>query len=521
MRLEGDVQVGLAKAKGFVEEGIKQILEGQVDEEHGVSPSPGATALATLALLVLGRGFEAAERKGSRWLWRQRQPSGWGKVPGSQADAEISSLAQTVLQGSQGGLLGRIALLGQASRFSDMILALGERVVPGLEGPTADEIILPNILERRVLEKLPPYGKPVVIAASLLAATNNQPGVGQALQFLVNSQMPDGSWVEDVVATSLGIVALVRFRTFINEARRAGLWLVKKQYASGAWPAFDQLHTWSVGWALNILGNGASEADQWLEEAAAWLRAGRNSDGSFGSTPPSTHPDLDDTAVALMGLSPSKDTRRSIELLKRLQNEDGSWGTFPDFDGVPPDITAKFPVYIQSPDVTLHVLEALWKHRLSGDEPAIRRGLQWLIAEQKDDGSIFSSWFEGPIYGTAQWVELASKWRFSWDYWKMARVIYPARKKAQDFLLSSQNEDGSWGSSVVETALALASLWRFEQAVPETVIENGVKKLLSWQKPDGSFQPAYGGIYAKGWNYEEPIASALTAIRALERYLLR
>ena len=521
MRSEGDVQASLAKAKAFVEVGIKQILQGQIDEQHGVSPSPGATALATLALLALGRGFEAAERKGGLWLLRQRGPAGWDKFPGGPVDPEISRLAQTVLQASQGGLVGRIALIGQVSRFSEMILSLGEHLVPGLKGPEADEIVLPQILERRVLEKLPPYGRPVVVAASLLGAANNQTGVKEALEFLVRAQMQDGSWAEDIVATSLGIVALLRFRAHWAEARRAGLWLVEKQYSSGAWPAFNQLYTWSVGWALNILGSKPQQAVVWHDEAVAWLKAGRNADGSYGSTPPFTHPDLDDTAVVLMGLPRSADARLSIDLLKQLQNKDGSWGTFPDFDGEPPEIQAKYPVYIQSPDVTIHAVQALWKHRLPGDESAIARGLQWLTAAQRQDGSLPASWYEGSVYATAQWVELAGKWRFGWNHWRTDRSINRGRKKARDFLLSSQNEDGSWGSSLVETALALTALQNFPETVPEIVFAKGIKKLLSWQKTDGSFQAAYGGIYAKGWNYEEPLAAALTVIQALDKYILR
>lgn len=520
LELETDVRAGLMRAKGFVEEGLNQILAGQLDEKHGVSPSPGATALATLALLALGRDFGSAERKGSRWLRQQRQPLGWSKFPGGQADAEVSRLAMAVIQGSQGGLLGRIALLSQARQFSDMILSLGERMVPGLEGPDAGEVSLPKILEPNVLKKLPPYGRPVVIAAALLAAETHQSGVGRALEFLAHSQMQDGSWSEDIAATSMGILAFIRFRFSLHAAHRAGHWLLRKQYNNGAWPAFDQLQTWSGGWALNILGSGGPEEGNLLTEVENWLRAGQNADGSYGSTPPSTHPDLDDTAVALMGLSSSPASRRGIELIKRLQNEDGSWGTFPDFDGVPPEISSKAPVYIQSPDVTVHVLEALWKHRQPADESAIHRGLSWLLSQQNGDGFLPATWYQGQIYATAQFVELLSRWRFRWEYLKTGRRIHQTRKIAQDFLLSSQNEDGSWGSSPVETALALAALWRFDQRVPASVLERGVIKLMSWQKPDGTFLPSYGGIYAKGWNYEEPLSTALTGIRALERYLL-
>lgn len=56
-------------------------------------------------------------------------------------------------QNRQGGWKAKIRLLSQARQFSDMILSLGQRVVPGLDGPTPEEILLPTILEDRVLAK--------------------------------------------------------------------------------------------------------------------------------------------------------------------------------------------------------------------------------------------------------------------------------------------------------------------------------------------------------------------------------
>ena len=41
-----EIQEGLEKASHFVAEGVEQILSENLDETHGVSPCPGATALA-------------------------------------------------------------------------------------------------------------------------------------------------------------------------------------------------------------------------------------------------------------------------------------------------------------------------------------------------------------------------------------------------------------------------------------------------------------------------------------------
>ena len=199
-----------------------------------------------------------------------------------------------------------------------------------------------------------------------------------------------------------------------------------------------------------------------------------------------------------------------------MQNADGSWGTFPSFQGTPPHVSSEFPVYIPSVDVSIHVLEALWRRSRSQDE-RIWRGLNWILAQQDAHGAFPASWFEGSVYSTAQALELLSKWKFSWERWNTARHILVARKKGQEFLINAQNSDGGWGS-VVETSLALSGLWRYTKVVPREVLDKGIRNLLAAQNSNGSFEPSYRGVYAKGWNYEEPLTTALTAIRALQRY---
>lgn len=518
MELKYEVQEGLGKARNFVVEGVEQILRGELDDTHGVSPSPGATALAVLALMAVGRGYELPQQQGIRWL-RQNYLGGWGKFPGDEVDEEITKIVSMVLQGSQGGWKTKIRLLSQGQQFSRMILSVGQRAVPGLEGPTPEEILLPSILEDQILAKLPLYGRPVVVAASILAS-NLQGGMRKGIQYLLNVQMPDGSWAEDVIATSLCILAIRRLGGNADRLVMAAQWLARKQYTSGGWPAFDQLEIWAIGWAVSILGENVLSVNNipWLSQAAKWLKRGQNEDGSYGSTPPYTHPDLDDTSVALIALHQvlGEDNSLGVNLLRRLQNADGSWGTFPSFHGIPPRISSEFPVYIPSVDVSIHVLEALWRRSRSQDEQ-IWRGLNWILSQQDEQGAFPASWFEGSIYSTAQALELLSKWRLSWERWNIARQILVARKRGLEFLIKAQNSDGGWGS-VVETGLALSGLWRYARVVPKEVMDQGIRNLLTAMDSNGSFKPSYRGVYAKGWNYEEPLTTTLTAIRALQRY---
>jgi len=521
MELKIEVQEGLEKARVFVTEGVEQILSenGNLDEQHSISASPGATALAALALITLGGAFETAQQRGVQWLGRQQQRrGGWGKFPGDSPDEELTRIVGMVLQGSQGGVKAKLKLLSQVQKFSTVILSLGQCMVPGLEGPTKDEMLFPKILEESVLAKMPIYGRSVIVAASLLA-TNSQKGLGKGLSYLLETQMMDGSWAEDVIATSLSILALKSKGDFVEQTQRAGRWMVQKQYLSGGWPAFDQLKVWSIGWAAGVFGETIQEGSNvsWLPRAADWLKRAQNDDGSYGSTPPFTHPDLDDTAVALIGLHQvlGKESQFSVNLLKRLQNANGSWGTFPSFQGLPPHVSSEFPVYIPSVDVSIHVLEALWSPTRSQDE-SIWRGVTWLLAQQDKEGSFPASWFDGPIYSTAQAIELLSKWKLSWKSRNLARQIIGSKTKAQKFLINAQKSDGSWGS-VVETSLALAGLWNVQKTSSAEAMDQGIRNLLIKQKPNGSFEPSYQGIYAKGWNYEEPLTTALTAIRALQR----
>ncbi|MDR2737285.1 MAG: prenyltransferase [Gracilibacteraceae bacterium] len=521
------IDESLRTARVYALEGLEKILRGRLDETYGVSASPGATALAAMALLFLGSPYKESHQAGLQWLKQNRRNQGWGKVPGGEPDEEITRLVKKVFWAGRCGRLAKYFLPGQLKELSGIILSLGQDVVPGMVGPLPEEIALPQILADHVLNKLPPYGRPVVVAAALLAAHDaHQDGIDEAAAYLRGCQMDDGSWSEDVVVTSLAIIALLQIKAPGENLDRAGRWLVSKQYPSGAWPAFDHLFTWSVGLAIRCFTEfPLSPAERaWITRAASWLESGQNADGSYGSTPPFTQPDLDDTAVALMGLQRvnSKAAHPAVKLLLGLQNEDGSWGTFPNFHGFPPEVSCGFPVYIASTDVTLHVVDAL--RGMSGAEinPAVSQGVHWLLAQQLPSGEFPGTWYEGPIYSTAQVLEFLAQGggirRRGGGTLHPAKSILTAQDAALQYLISSQNADGSWGNSVVETALALSALCATGQTLPPEIMTRGVASIMARQLDNGSFQPAYRGIYAKGWNYEEPLTTALTAITALERY---
>lgn len=136
----------------------------------------------------------------------------------------------------------------------------------------------------------------------------------------------------------------------------------------------------------------------------------------------------------------------------------------------------------------------------------------------KKDGQFQSVWFDGPIYGTAQIINLLEGLKFGWSRPKLVYETSIAYRRGIQYLLRTCASEGEWGGSVSEAALAMYAL-KYVGQNKKFNFERTAQCILACQTEKGSFQPVYQGIYAKGWNYEEPISTALTVIRALDWYV--
>lgn len=134
----------------------------------------------------------------------------------------------------------------------------------------------------------------------------------------------------------------------------------------------------------------------------------------------------------------------------------------------------------------------------AGDQ-SVQKALRWILAQQKKDGLFQSVWFESIIYSSAQVIDLLNNIKLGWSMLRMSRQAYYARQR--------------------ETALAISALKKGGAHFKRDIFDRAVQSILSRQNQTGSFIPVYQGIYAKGWNYEEPISTALSAIRALQWYI--
>ena len=159
------------------------------------------------------------------------------------------------------------------------------------------------------------------------------------------------------------------------------------------------------------------------------------------------YPDVDDTAVVVLALRElgigDDAVRRGLDWMVGMQSLGGGWGAFDvdnealwlyklpicDFGKVTDEPTA---------DVTAHALEAL--AREEGSDASRARGLEWLLAEQEEDGSWFGRWGVNHIYGTAAALPALEACGMS--------PGHPAMRRAVAWLDSVQQSGGGFGEDI-------------------------------------------------------------------------
>jgi squalene-hopene/tetraprenyl-beta-curcumene cyclase len=182
-----------------------------------------------------------------------------------------------------------------------------------------------------------------------------------------------------------------------------------------------------------------------------------------------------------------------------MQSSDGGWAAF-DVDNNW-EILNKVPFADHNamldptcPDITGRVLEALCRHGLGADHPAIQSGVRYLLGCQEANGSWYGRWGVNYIYGTFLALRgLAAAGDPS------AR---PAMQRAARWLRSVQNRDGGWGEScgtydvdhyVAASSTASQTAWALLGLAAagdhrSSQFEKGVKYLLDTQRPDGTWK---------------------------------
>ena len=332
------------------------------------------------------------------------------------------------------------------------------------------------------------------VAMSLAATAGaGHPVVRKCMEFIRRSMREDGSWPIDtnlsVWVTGNAVAALAEAGGVPDEvAARVGPWLLQRQYRQ----EHPFTHAAPGGWGWTHLEGGV--------------------------------PDADDTAGALRALAALRagDADRAdagVRWLAGLQNSDGGWPTFCRGWG-------RLPFDQSCPDITAHALMALHDAGRGGVGAgvnlggAMRRGLGYLRRNQRADGSWTPLWFgnqqvaghENPVLGTARVLQALGRVAPEAD---MAR-------RGLEYLISAQADDGGWGGAsgveptVEETARAVAGLgaWPNDERAREAVSRGA--QWLAGRVEDGRWtEPAPIGLYFASLWYSERMYPLAWTVEAL------
>jgi squalene-hopene/tetraprenyl-beta-curcumene cyclase len=220
------------------------------------------------------------------------------------------------------------------------------------------------------------------------------------------------------------------------------------------------------------------------------------------------YPDIDDTAMVMLALSQAPAShaaaqkachRRAVAWLLAMQSHDGGWAAFDadnnwKFLNNVPFADHNAMLDPTCPDITGRALEALAAHGVGRSHRAVRRGVEWLIANQQADGSWYGRWGVAYIYGTCFALRgLAAAGESD----REAHVL-----RGGEWLRSIQNADGGWGESCAsydngvfttgpstpsQSAWAILGLIAGGDAASSSV-EHGIEYLLRTQSEDGSWR---------------------------------
>lgn len=556
--------------------------DGHWEGELSSSPLSTATAIAALELAVRERPADAAGFRplidgGLKWLAEHQNPDGgWGDTILSCSNISTSMLAYASFQMTSGAtqypdvVVRAAAHVAERGGFDAIRKRYGKDHTFSV--PILTQCALAGLIPWRQISPLPfelgwlphrffqwirlpvvSYALPALIAIGQARhhhAPSRNPlirwirnaAVAPTLKRLATIQPESGGFLEATPLTSFVTMSLVSTGRLDHPVAQLGLkFLVDSVRPDGSWPIDTNLATWVTTLSISALQREALPSQK-VDALVAWLlgqqhrQVHRYTDAAPGgwawTNLSGGVPDADDTPgaiLALLKLRPDDQTvhaavQQAIGWLLDLQNADGGWPTFCRGWGA-------LPFDRSTPDLTAHTLRAIraWQSRCDPAttasklahraENAVSSGFAFLTRTQRADGTWLPLWFgnqfavddENPTYGVTKALAAYRDWN---------RLDDPAAQRAVQWLLSAQNDDGSWGgtirtpSSVEETALAVEALASVLSG--RDACKRGLDWLLACVSDDSFRQAAPIGLYfAKLWYFERlyPMIFTVSALR--------
>lgn len=426
-----------------------------------------------LTLNVIGIKHDESIDRAAQWLLDHQNPDGtWGIFDFRGSPSSLEVTCQVVLALKMAGYSDRPEVK-KAEEYSNdhggvmntqMITQAYHAVVGKFwwnylfpVTPPSELFLIPTFFNFNLFATWGNVGVVPLLALSGLSATNSETlsatqkiGLGKAKAWLLDQQNNDGSWYDTILPTSLSIIALYRMGMPADHPRiRAAINYMKSLQNKEGYVHRYRYPVWNtVLVLLALIESGFPTNDSRLVKAGKWLIDAQT--GSEGHAWPFhqnnfRYPDVDDTAFAVavlreLDFEPGKKEeaiRKGINWLLEMQNDDGGWAAFTKNQSVKrKGIPAAFLEDPSVADVVGHVLLGLGYCGYDVSSPSIKRAIDWLKQDQYND-AWYGRWGVCYTYGTgATLVGLM----YVGENMKKDYV-----RKAVKWIKSHQNSDGGWG----------------------------------------------------------------------------
>jgi squalene-hopene/tetraprenyl-beta-curcumene cyclase len=548
--LQKEVQQAITKSQNY----LFSIQQPQGFWKDYVASSAVATPAALYALYHADpQRFKTVLSRGCAWLREtQHEEGGWG-----DAVTDASTLNATALSVSALKLIepeksalnikralayidarGGYATIADPKECSMYVACLGFLALAGLyewkriPRIPLELVLLPKSFWMRFSCTMPAIFSWGLIQSRKLAMSPPRRWLNKllrprVLKWLESSRAANGCWQGSPLMTGLASLGLVIGGGSYERVAPSLAYLLATQRADGSWSGAESLDFSVTTFILGGLEGVGMLGDARLKPTQEWMLASQHDrpymttgcPGGWWSWLLSGWPDTDDTAggvVALRHLGVPADElhiQKGCDWLCKMQNRDGSWGMFikncnSPMDGPCPALTARAIL-------ALHDCHEAPEPMRTRYATAIEHALIYLQQVQRDDGAIHNLWYRTLVYGVASVLEV---------YATLNRVDDPVACKCQEWLLTHQRMDGSWGEdeqqagTIEETAWALAALTATQVNAPDEPLDRAASWIVRQQRDEGSWAPNVIGYYAAALQYSSDHIANGFALRALGRY---
>jgi lanosterol synthase len=240
---------------------------------------------------------------------------------------------------------------------------------------------------------------------------------------------------------------------------------------------------------------------------------------------------------------------QAVNVILSYQNKDGGWASYentraPEWLELlnPSEVFGGIMIDYSYTECSSACIQSLLRfqtkypeHRKPEIQKSIEKGIEFILRQQCPDGSWYGSWAVCYTYGTWFGVEALSLYIQVNSETVMREKVQTAIKKAVQFLLSKQNEDGGWGESfescvqkkyipaatsqIVQTAWALMTLIT-GGSEDQAAVDRGIKLILSRQEKNGDWpQENISGVFNHNCMITYSSYRNVFPIWALSRYI--